>query len=118
MLGDSEPIGAHVDPYDPTSPVRISPEEQGDEQEVLDEYDVNGQGQFNRLSIDSSYVEAESGEGLATVGGKKWIKAKEEDTMVQRFEKFTMLKYPVMPYSCVVLVPWPASSWVFEFFTY
>src|SRR5690349_5040866 len=37
ILGDSEPIGARVDPYDPTSPIRIAPEETGEYEEVLDE---------------------------------------------------------------------------------
>ncbi|KAF2473090.1 uncharacterized protein BDR25DRAFT_341269 [Lindgomyces ingoldianus] len=66
LLGESEPIGAHVDPYDPTSPVRITPEEQGEEQEMLEEAE-DGEGL-------GEYEEAVTWDGLEVVGGEKWAK--------------------------------------------
>lgn len=92
LLGDSEPIGSRVDPYDPTSPIRISPEETGEEQEVLDEVlTVEEHGQVLEYY---PYEEAESGEGLERVGGKQWIKQKEEYELAERFEKLLQEPYP------------------------
>ncbi|KAF2115665.1 hypothetical protein BDV96DRAFT_686873 [Lophiotrema nucula] len=78
LLGESEPIGAHVDPYDATSPVRIAPEEMGGEEEVLDEEQgVPGEDGVVR----GAYVPATRGEGLERVGGKKWRAEREEEEM-------------------------------------
>ncbi|KAF1978306.1 hypothetical protein BU23DRAFT_524813 [Bimuria novae-zelandiae CBS 107.79] len=94
ILGDSEPIGAHVDPFDPTSPVRIAPEEQGEEVEVLDdeqaELDPSKQGLLGR-----EYEEATKGP-LLHVGGKKWIKHAEEINLAKEFEKLTLRTYTPM----------------------
>ena len=58
-------MGAHVDPYDKTSPVRIAPEEQGEEEELLEEME---EGQ------EWGYEAAEVGKGLERVGGEKWVR--------------------------------------------
>ena len=90
MLGDSEPIGSHVDPYDPTSPVRISPEELGGEKEVLAE-----EAPFIRGPITEDvegvalYVEAKSGAGLEHVGGKAYRQRMEELEAVDLYTKLT-----------------------------
>ncbi|KAH7078171.1 actin-domain-containing protein [Paraphoma chrysanthemicola] len=91
LLGDSEPIGAHVDPYDPTSPVRIAPEEQGEYEEVLDE-------EVERHSR-TAYVPAEKtnasrpGLKLMRVGGEAWLDQKREVELAQEFEKLTCRTY-------------------------
>ena len=94
LLGDSEPIGAHVDPYDKTSPVRISPEEYGEEEEILVDEDGNeiGSGQ-NRESV---YQRAETGYGLRVVGGKDWKQKVDEENMAAEFEILTMRTYTPM----------------------
>lgn len=82
LLGDSEPIGAHVDPYDPTSPVRIAPEEQGEYEEVLDEgadFPV--------------YTPAERSRRLLRVGSEQWLRQKLEGDMAKEFEKLTRRTY-------------------------
>ncbi|KAF9697324.1 hypothetical protein EKO04_005111 [Ascochyta lentis] len=84
LLGESEPIGAHVDPYDATSPVRIAPEEQGEELEVLDD-DANAA--FPR------YQKAEHGRKLRHVGGEAWLANKDEADMAREFEKLTLRTY-------------------------
>ncbi|KAF2632366.1 actin-domain-containing protein [Macroventuria anomochaeta] len=84
LLGESEPIGAHVDPYDPTSPVRIAPEDQGEEIEVLEE-DANAS--FPR------YQKAEHGRKLKHVGGEEWLAKTEEGDMAREFEKLTLRTY-------------------------
>lgn len=88
LLGDSEPIGAHVDPYDPTSPVRIAPEEQGEEIEVLEEENKATGGTPGPL-----YEEARNGRKLRHVGGKKWAEQLEEGDLAKEFEKLTMRTY-------------------------
>jgi len=88
LVGDSEPIGAHVDPYDPTSPVRIAPEEQGAEVEVLNEEAYDS---INKIG--AVYREAPSGLGLLHVGGKQWTDQLEEGAMAKEFEKLTMRTY-------------------------
>jgi hypothetical protein len=118
LLGDSEPIGAHVDPYDPTSPIRIAPEEQGEYEEVLEEdgprnanarKNVYGQvteppGSLARrnkaaLARQNKYVPAEKGSSerpgheLLHVGGEKWLQQKLEREMAKEFEKLTMQTY-------------------------
>lgn len=86
LLGDSEPIGAHVDPYDPTSPVRIAPDEQGEELEVLeDQKIVESQGPL--------YQEAHDGRRLRHVGGKEWTEQLEEGILAKEFEKLTLRTY-------------------------
>ena len=71
LTGDSEPIGAHVDPFDPTSPIRIRPEEQGDEVERLVEDKVQeAKVDDEDVSIES-YVKQDSGDGLMWIGGKE-----------------------------------------------
>jgi hypothetical protein len=82
LLGDSEPIGAHVDPYDPTSPVRIAPEEQGDEVEVLAESHVNEKGEIIEMA---PYIPAETGKGLQRIGGKEFVQELEEEALEERF---------------------------------
>ena len=82
LLGDSEPIGAHVDPYDPTSPVRIAPEDQGEYEEVLEE-DPN----FPK------YRQAKSIAGLQRVGGDEWLRQKVEKDIAKEFEKLTLRTY-------------------------
>lgn len=105
LLGDSEPIGAHVDPYDPTSPVRIAPEEQGEYEEVLDEEGGKGevlqQGRFGGLEADK-YIPAEEsgrsrpGADLLHVGGEEWLQQKVEADMAREYEKLTMRTYTPM----------------------
>lgn len=85
MLGDAEPIGAHVDPYDGTSPVRIAPEETGEEVEVLEEAQVDEEGNV----IEYAYEGAESGEGLYWIGGKDWVAQRQEEELEERFAKLT-----------------------------
>ncbi|KAF1842548.1 actin-domain-containing protein [Cucurbitaria berberidis CBS 394.84] len=86
LLGDSEPIGAHVDPYDPTSPVRIAPEEQGEYEEVLAE-DRLDDAEF------PLYTPAEKSSRLLRVGGEQWLKQKLEGDMAKEFEKLTLRTY-------------------------
>lgn len=100
MLGESEPIGSHVDPYDPSSPVRIAPEEQGDEVEVLEEREGNGTWVRSWRSRDEKligrrYKEATEGP-LLHVGGKEWLERMEEVNMAKEFEKLTMRTYTPM----------------------
>ncbi|KAF2006911.1 hypothetical protein P154DRAFT_615018 [Amniculicola lignicola CBS 123094] len=85
MLGDSEPIGSRVDPYDATSPRRISPEETGEEVEVLDESIAKVQ------AAKFEYEEAQSGEGLELVGTEEDAKKVEWDDAAYLFEKMTGL---------------------------
>ncbi|KAF2025961.1 actin-domain-containing protein [Setomelanomma holmii] len=104
LLGDSEPIGAHVDPYDPTSPVRIAPEEQGDYEEVLEEdLEKRKRGGRTRSSAGSTvtetatyeYVPAEElgGPKLMHVGGEAWLDQKREVELAKEFEKLTCRTY-------------------------
>ncbi len=83
LLGDSEPIGAHVDPYDPTSPVRIAPEDQGEYEEVLEE----------EASNLPKYKPAKYARGLHRVGGEEWLREKVEKDMAKEFEKLTLRTY-------------------------
>ncbi|KAF2712404.1 hypothetical protein K504DRAFT_488839 [Pleomassaria siparia CBS 279.74] len=91
LLGDSEPIGAHVDPYDKTSPVRISPDEYGEEEEVLVDEDGNEISKDQSLEI--LYKKANSGFGLRVVGGKDMHSKLEEERMAAEFEILTMKTY-------------------------
>lgn len=91
LLGDSEPIGAHVDPYDPTSPVRIAPEEQGEEVEVLEEVALNGETENPDLG--PVYEEAATWHRLRHVGGQQWIEQIEESKLAKEFEKLTLRTY-------------------------
>lgn len=84
LLGDSEPIGAHVDPYDPTSPVRIAPEDQGEYEEVLDD-----DRQINSLE----YTPANNADGLLRVGGEEWLRQKLEGDLAKDYEKLTLRTY-------------------------
>lgn len=86
LLGESEPIGAHVDPYDPTSPVRIAPEEQGEYEEVLEEDRAAAE-------LPPAYGPAERSEGLLRVGGEPWLKQRLEREMAKEFEKLTLRTY-------------------------
>ncbi|KAL1610459.1 hypothetical protein SLS60_002127 [Paraconiothyrium brasiliense] len=99
ILGDSEPIGAHVDPYDPSSPVRIAPEEQGEEVEVLEDEQLLQSTRKRYLNDDwllkRGYKEATEGP-LLHVGGREWIEHAEEVNMAQEFEKLTMRTYTPM----------------------
>lgn len=100
ILGDSEPIGAHVDPYDPNSPVRIAPEEQGEEMEMLEE-EVQAVKTARRHRtrdenlIKQPYKEATEGP-LLHVGGKEWIEQANEVKLAKEFEKLTMRTYTPM----------------------
>jgi hypothetical protein len=108
LLGDSEPIGAHVDPYDPTSPVRIAPEEQGEYEEVLEEEGRRrgGNAEIHQESLKGfkagSYVPVEKkgrerpGGALLRVGGEEWLQQKVEGEMAKEFEKLTMRTYTPM----------------------
>ncbi|KAJ4342250.1 hypothetical protein N0V87_001236 [Didymella glomerata] len=84
LLGESEPIGAHVDPYDPTSPVRIAPEDQGEELELLEE---DAEFKF------PAYQKADHGRKLKHVGGEEWLAKTEEGDMAREFEKLTLRTY-------------------------
>ena len=88
LLGDSEPIGAHVDPYDPTSPVRIAPEEQGEYEEVLDD-DAT---EKNKPAF-RPYVPARYAAHLPHVGGEQWQKRQLETDLAREFEKLTLRTY-------------------------
>jgi hypothetical protein len=59
------------------SPIRIRPEEQGDEEEVLAEAKRDEEGNWEK----DTYEEAKSGEGLERIGSEQWVK-KMEDTEV------------------------------------
>lgn len=100
ILGDSEPIGAHVDPYDPNSPVRIAPEEQGDEIEVLAEEVQAVKSARRNLARNESLVKQpykEATEGpLLHVGGQDWIAQSDEVELAKEFEKLTMRTYTPM----------------------
>jgi hypothetical protein len=91
LLGDSEPIGAHVDPYDGTSPVRISPEEYGEEEEVL--VDDDGNAITKDQSLEILYRKAESGHGLRVVGGKDLQREIEEEKIAVEYEMLTGKTY-------------------------
>ena len=94
LLGDSEPIGAHVDPYDPTSPVRIAPEEQGEYEEVLAEEEKDAKANARSKSADlPSYTPAESMGRRAWVGGDAWLKHRAEKDLATEFEKLTLRTY-------------------------
>jgi hypothetical protein len=84
LLGESEPIGAHVDPYDPTSPVRIAPEDQGEELELLEE---DAEFRF------PAYQKADHGRKLKHVGGEEWLAKTEDGDMAREFEKLTLRTY-------------------------
>lgn len=93
LLGDSEPIGAHVDPYDPTSPVRIAPEDQGEYEEVLEE------DSKRQLAEGPHYVPAQEAPGarpglsLQRVGGPQWSDLRRETARAKDFELFTKRTY-------------------------
>jgi hypothetical protein len=94
LLGDSEPIGAHVDPYDPTSPVRIAPEEQGEYEEVLEEEQDEQGKETNKHTRLPTYRPAEELNSDRTwVGGDAWLKQKAEADMAKEFEKLTLRTY-------------------------
>jgi hypothetical protein len=100
LLGDSEPIGAHVDPYDPTSPVRIAPEEQGEYEEVLEEESSRaGLGGEQDATAQYYYAPAEEldpdtpGIRLMHIGHEKWLQQKLEGDMAKEFEKLTRQTY-------------------------
>ncbi|KAF1948071.1 hypothetical protein EJ02DRAFT_429807 [Clathrospora elynae] len=93
LLGDSEPIGAHVDPYDPTSPVRIAPEEQGEYEEVLDEEKEKQKQKQKEESRFPRYLPADTSRGLLNVGGEEWLRQKLEGDMAREFEKLTLRTY-------------------------
>ncbi|KAL5378804.1 hypothetical protein DPSP01_008844 [Paraphaeosphaeria sporulosa] len=100
ILGDSEPIGAHVDPYDPNSPVRIAPEEQGEEIEVLEEEmqavkSARRQHSHDEQLVKQPYKEATEGP-LLHVGGKEWIEQADEVKLAKEFEKLTQRTYTPM----------------------
>jgi hypothetical protein len=96
LLGDSEPVGAHVDPYDPTSPVRIAPEEQGEYEEVLEE---DPEASEDSLADRLAYLPVEElgwetpGAQLLRVGGEEWQKQKQEKELAAEFEKLTGRTY-------------------------
>ncbi|KAF2263810.1 hypothetical protein CC78DRAFT_267444 [Lojkania enalia] len=86
LLGEAEPIGSRVDPFDPSSPVRISPEELGREEEVLEESDV-------ALSRVQEMDEALSGEDLRWVGGVENQQIWDEEDIEELFEKLSMKQF-------------------------
>ncbi|KAH7139017.1 hypothetical protein B0J11DRAFT_451723, partial [Dendryphion nanum] len=94
LLGDSEPIGSRVDPYDASSPIRIRPEETGEEVETLEELAGTQQEEGEEKTVrwasaksgePSLYMEADTGAGLAKVGGDKWIQKQKEIQLLERF---------------------------------
>ncbi|KAF2865938.1 hypothetical protein BDV95DRAFT_530387 [Massariosphaeria phaeospora] len=91
LTGDSEPIGSHVDPYDATSPVRIAPEEQGEEEEVL--VDETGRESRPGEVRDVGYREADEESVLKRVGGVAWLEKMEETELAKEFEKLTLRTY-------------------------
>ncbi|KAF2852844.1 actin-domain-containing protein [Plenodomus tracheiphilus IPT5] len=92
LLGDSEPIGAHVDPYDPTSPVRIAPEEQGEYEEVLDDA-VVARKQLAYQPEQRGYRPAASTHALPRVGDEAWLRQRLEGDMAREYEKLTLRTY-------------------------
>ncbi|KAI8936858.1 hypothetical protein NX059_006095 [Plenodomus lindquistii] len=95
LLGDSEPIGAHVDPYDPTSPVRIAPEEQGEYEEVLDDA-VEVRSRSHEAPYrreEHRYQPATSTHGLPRVGDSAWLRARREVDLAREYEKLTGRTY-------------------------
>ncbi|KAH9872044.1 hypothetical protein J1614_006304 [Plenodomus biglobosus] len=92
LLGDSEPIGAHVDPYDPTSPVRIAPEEQGEYEEVLDEA-VELRKKPVYQPEKREYRPASSTHRLPCVGDDQWLRRRLEADMAREYEKLTLRTY-------------------------
>ncbi|KAF1837010.1 hypothetical protein BDW02DRAFT_566426 [Decorospora gaudefroyi] len=98
LLGDSEPVGAHVDPYDPTSPVRIAPEELGEYEEVLEEDEEGGMKQSlpsytPAQNTDAAHRHERLDTMLPRVGGDEWLKQKVEQDMAKEFEKLTRRTY-------------------------
>lgn len=95
LLGDSEPIGAHVDPYDPTSPVRIAPEEQGEYEEVLEEAADAGQPRRRRAAAARPpvYQPATDAHRLQRVGDQQWQQRRVEADLAREFEKLTLRTY-------------------------
>ncbi|KAE8836854.1 hypothetical protein PTNB73_07759 [Pyrenophora teres f. teres] len=91
LLGDSEPVGAHVDPYDPTSPIRIAPEELGEYEEVLEE--EQGKVGLHGKFVLPTYKPASKSKGLQRVGGEEWLRQKTEEEMAKEFEKLTLRTY-------------------------
>ncbi|RMZ71761.1 Actin arp-6 [Pyrenophora seminiperda CCB06] len=91
LLGDSEPVGARVDPYDPTSPIRIAPEELGEYEEVLEEEDAKHGSHGN--SAVPGYKPASKAKGLLRVGGEKWVKQNVEKDLAKEYEKLTLRTY-------------------------
>ena len=91
LLGDSEPVGAHVDPYDPTSPIRIAPEELGEYEEVLEEDEAKRTSRANPAL--PTYTPAAISRGLQRVGGEDWLRQKAEEDMAKEFEKLTLRTY-------------------------
>ncbi|KAF7566700.1 Ribosomal-L50 domain containing protein [Pyrenophora tritici-repentis] len=92
LLGDSEPVGAHVDPYDPTSPIRIAPEELGEYEEVLEEEENGKRGSRGKSAV-PTYKPASNSRGLQRAGGEEWLKQKAEEEMAREFEKLTLRTY-------------------------
>jgi hypothetical protein len=100
IIGDSEPIGSHVDPYDPTSPIRVAPEETGEEQEYIEGTTVHDEWLGEEVEY-IPYEEAEDGRKLVKIGTPEWIKEQEERAMVVRFEELLVRPYPVLDYTYV-----------------
>jgi len=95
LLGDSEPIGAHVDPYDPTSPVRIAPEEQGEYEEVLEEAAdaVQSRHKSTNPTVPPVYQPATDALRLRCVGDQQWQRRRLEADLAREFEKLTLRTY-------------------------
>lgn len=80
--------------------MRIAPEEQGEEVEVLDDEGISaklarsGRSREERL-IGRRYKEVTGGP-LLHVGGKEWIEHAEEVKLAKEFEKLTMRTYTPM----------------------
>lgn len=69
--------------------MRIAPEEQGEEVEVLSEEHVSLAGKM-------LYEQTDDGRNLRHVGGKQWTEQLEEVNLAKEFEKLTMRTYTPM----------------------
>ncbi|ORX99548.1 hypothetical protein BCR34DRAFT_592864 [Clohesyomyces aquaticus] len=92
LLGDSEPIGSRVDPYDPSSPIRISAEELGEEQEVVGDSELGEDYEYEPASTWDT-VDSEGNKGtLEIIGGELWQRKMQEWHIQERHLNYMTLK--------------------------
>lgn len=75
--------------------MRIAPEEQGEEIEVLED-DERMAEILASDGADAVYKEATDGTELLRVGGQRWMEQMEEGNIAKEFEKLTMRSYTPM----------------------